>query len=370
MVHVQTPFPLMSPAVFVAADQAGVAVVATSQSFRYSCVKATMLRDGRVCEDCVGRRIKYPAVVHRCYKDSLAGSLTMVSTLAVHGAAGTFAHRVDRHIALTPFMRERLIAEGISPEKVVVIPHTPPDPGSPAPERDGYALFVGRFVPEKGILTVLQAWERQGLDLPLVIVGDGVLRPEVEAAAARHGGITVRPWLDPSEVAEVMARAEVLLMTSEWYEGFGVVITEAYAAGTPVIASNVGNFSEMIDPRVTGERYRCADPVDLARAVRWFFAEADRGALENCGPREVPPRVPSGPAAGRARGGLPSCHPRAAGGPLTILRRGGWYRDPRFREDWAWRTRPPPSHPRKVSDPCVLGFALLLGDPDRPPRRS
>ena len=238
--------------------------------------------------------------------------------MAVHGAAGTFAHRVDRHIALTPFMRERLIAEGISPEKVVVIPHTPPDPGSPSPERDGYALFVGRFVPEKGILTVLEAWERQGLDIPLVVVGDGVLRPEVEAAAARHGGITVRTWLDPSEVAEVMARAEVLLMASEWYEGFGVVITEAYAAGTPVIASDVGNFSEMIDPQVTGERYRCADPVDLARAVRWFFADADRPALRRAAREKYLRQFHPDQQLAALGGGLPGRHPRTAGGRLTI----------------------------------------------------
>ncbi len=68
-------------------------------------------------------------------------------------------------------------------------------------------------------------------------------------------------------------------MASEWYEGFGVVITEAYAAGTPVIASDVGNFSEMIDPGVTGNRYRSGDPADLARAVRWFFDDGDRPAL-------------------------------------------------------------------------------------------
>jgi len=279
VVHVQTPFPLMSPAVFRVAHGAGVAVVTTSQSFRYSCVKATMFRDGAVCEACVGLRIKTPAVVHRCYKDSLAGSATMASALAIHTGLGTFHRCIDRWIALTPFMRERIIAEGIAPDKVEVVPHTPPDPGPPRVERDGYALFVGRFIEEKGILTILRAWEQHGLDVPLHIAGDGVLRPEVEAAAARNSAITLHPWLDTDGVAALMAGAEAFLMASEWYEGFGVVITEAYAAGTPVLASDVGNFSDMIVPKVTGDQYRSGDPADLARAVRWFFDEADRPAL-------------------------------------------------------------------------------------------
>ena len=279
VVHVQTPFPIMSPAVFVTAHRAGIPVVTTSQSFRYSCVKATMLRDGKVCEDCVGRRLKYPAVVHRCYKGSLAGSLTMASTLAVHRGVGTFTRCVDRYIALTPFMRERIIAEGIAPGRVDVIPHTPPDPGPPHDEREGFAVFVGRFVEEKGVRTILRAWDELDLDIPLVLAGDGVLRPEVDAAADGDARVTVLDWLDTAGVADLLARAEVLIMASEWYEGFGVVITEAYAAGTPVIASDIGNFSAMIDPKVTGDLYRSGDPQDLARAVSWYFEQADRPRL-------------------------------------------------------------------------------------------
>lgn len=281
VVHVQTPFPIMSPAVFVVAHRAGIPVVTTSQSFRYSCVKATMYRDGAVCEECVGRAVKIPALRHRCYKGSLAGTATMVGTLGLHRAAGTFTRDIDRFIALTPFMRERIIAEGIAPERVDVLPHTPPDPGPPVVARDGTVAFVGRLVEEKGIRTILAAWRELDDDVPLVIAGDGVLRPEVEAAAAADPRIDFRGWLEGPPLEAIVAGAEALVMASEWYEGFGVVITEAYAAGTPVLASDVGNFTDMIRQGHNGLRYRCGDPASLAASVHEFFTTVDRPAMRH-----------------------------------------------------------------------------------------
>jgi glycosyltransferase involved in cell wall biosynthesis len=279
VMHVQTPFPILSPAVFVVADRAGVPVVATSQSHRYSCVKATLFRDGRVCEDCVGRRVKYPAVIHRCYKGSVAGSATMAATMAVHSAAGTFARRVDRFVALTPFMRERLLAEGLRPEQVTVIPNSVPDPGPPLDERGGYAIYMGRLVPEKGMGTLLEAWARLEADVPLVVAGDGVMRPEVEQAAAADPRIRYVGWVDGTERHDLVARADAFLLTSEWYEGFPVVIPEAFAAGTPIIASDVGNFTDAIKPGHNGLHYRSGDPESLAAAVTTFFAMTDRSEL-------------------------------------------------------------------------------------------
>jgi glycosyltransferase involved in cell wall biosynthesis len=279
VVHVHTPFPLMSPSVFVAASRHGRPVVATSHSFRYSCVNAILQRDGQVCEDCVGRRFKYPAMLHRCYKSSLPGSVAMSTSLTLHGIAGTFTNRVDRFIALTPFMRDRLVAEGINTERVSVLPNAAPDPGPRNHSPGGPAVFVGRFSPEKGVRTILRAWEELEADIPLVFAGDGILRAEIEAAAAVDPRITVLPWLDPAAVTELLARAEVMILASEWFEGLNLVIPESFAVGTPIIASDIGNFSELIDPGRTGDRFRSADAVDLVRCVRWIFEEADRASL-------------------------------------------------------------------------------------------
>jgi len=279
IVHVHTPFPIMSPSVFVAAHRAGIPVVTTSHSYRFSCIRATLQRGDDVCVECVGRRIKLPAIKHTCYKDSLPGSVAMATSLTLHHNLGTFNRNIDRFIALTPFMREKMIAEGIGADRITVLANAAPDPGPPANKPKGFAAFIGRFIEEKGVRTVLRAWQSMDADIPLVFAGDGVLRREIEAAAAQDPRITVMPWMDSDAVGRLLADAEVLLMASEWFEGLPLLIPESFSIGTPIIASDVGNFSDLIDPGRTGDRFRCGDPVDLVRSVRWFFEEADRPAL-------------------------------------------------------------------------------------------
>jgi glycosyltransferase involved in cell wall biosynthesis len=76
-----------------------------------------------------------------------------------------------------------------------------------------------------------------------------------------------------------MKEARVLIFPSVWYEGFPTVIAEAYAAGLPVIASNLGNMSTLIDHGRTGLHFHPDDPKDLAARVEWASshpAQVDR----------------------------------------------------------------------------------------------
>lgn len=271
VVHVHTPFPIMSPAVFRVASARGCATVGTVQSWRYNCIKGTLERDGAICEECVGRRVKVPAVRHRCYQDSTAASLVLAGSLTAHGLVGTFRNHVDRFLALTPFMRERLIAEGLAPEQVVVKPNSSPDPGPPLATRRGYVLFCGRLVRDKGVRTVLEAWRRLEGEVPLVIAGEGPLRDDVVDAARDDPRIDYVGWLDRDAMSITLREADVVLLPSEWYEGLPVILTEAFAAGTPIIASDVGNFSELVVDGENGRHFAVGDPSSLARAVRAFF---------------------------------------------------------------------------------------------------
>jgi glycosyltransferase involved in cell wall biosynthesis len=266
LVHVHTPFPLMSPAVFRAASSLGLPIVATVRSFRYSCVRGTLARDGAICEACVGRRIKAPAVRHRCYHESILGSAALAGSLSLHRTVGTFG-KIDRVLALSPFMREQLIAEGFDPARVSVKPNATPDPGPPLARREHYAVFAGRLAPEKGVQTLLHAWSELESDIGLVIVGDGELRPAVERAAARDGRIEFRGWMDHRATIEVMRASQLAIVPSEWYEAFGNVVLEAMATSTPVLVSDRTNNTAVVEPGVTGEVYEAGNPGALAKNV-------------------------------------------------------------------------------------------------------
>lgn len=271
VVHVQNFFPLISPAVHHAAHDAGVPVVQTLRNYRLLCPNALFFRDGNVCEDCLGKAIPYPGVVHGCYRDSRVASAGVATMIVAHRALKTWTQNIDYFITLTEFARQKFIAGGFPAEKIIVKPNfVNPDP-QPGKGDGGYMLFVGRLSVEKGLDTLIEAWRRLDIPVPLKIIGDGPLSDMVQSAAQE---INTIEWLGRQpmqEVYDLMGRAIAVIFPSKWYETFGRVAVEAFAKGTPVIASNIGAIAELVDGDRTGRRFSPGDPDDLTRQVKWLM---------------------------------------------------------------------------------------------------
>ena len=276
VMHVQNFFPLISPSIYYAAKTAGVPIVQTLRNYRLLCPNALFFRDGRVCEDCLGKFVPYPGVLHSCYRGDRAASSVTATMLTVHQVMNTWTERVDLYIALTDFARKKFIQGGFPEEKIMVKPNfVHPDPGI-GEGRGGYALFVGRLSVEKGLDTLLAAWEQLKPPIPLKIVGNGPLADQVAAAAKRLPKVE---WLGLRPMAEVhalMGEAGFLIFPSKWYETFGRVAVEAFAKGTPVIASNIGAIGELIDHGRTGLHFNPGDAADLADKVEWILAHPQK----------------------------------------------------------------------------------------------
>ncbi|MEO0935291.1 MAG: glycosyltransferase, partial [Cyanobacteria bacterium J06641_2] len=256
IVHIQNFFPLVSPSVYYAAKSEGVPVVQTLRNYRLLCPNGLFFRNGQVCEDCMGKNIPFPGVMHGCYRNSRPASGAVATMLTVHRAMRTWTEMVDVYISLTEFARQKFIAAGFPPEKIVVKPNfINPDPGI-GQGKGGYALFVGRLSVEKGLDTLLTAWEHLDKKIPLKIVGDGPLADKVVEAAKR---IPEVEWLGRRpmpEVHQLMGEAMFLVFPSKWYETFGRVAVEAFAKGTPVVAANIGAIAELVDSGRTGVHFR------------------------------------------------------------------------------------------------------------------
>ncbi|MGH7445700.1 MAG: glycosyltransferase family 1 protein, partial [Longimicrobiales bacterium] len=180
LVHFHNTFPLLSPAVYAGARREGARVIQTLYNYRLVCPGALMLRDGAPCTACAGRLVAWPAVRHACYRDSRAASAVVATMLRVHRSAGTWTHQVDGYIAVSRFLRERMVEGGLPRERMHVKgPHLADDPGV-GTHRGGFALFVGRIAEEKGLRVLVDAWRRLPGELPLRILGDGPLRAEIE----------------------------------------------------------------------------------------------------------------------------------------------------------------------------------------------
>lgn len=274
--HFHNTFPLISPAAYYAARAEKIPVVQTLHNYRLLCPNALFFREGGVCEDCMGKALPWPGVLHACYRASRPSSGAVATMLTAHRALGTWKGAVSTYIALTEFARRKFIQGGLPAQKVTVKPNfVDPDPGL-GQGRGGFMLFVGRLSQEKGIETLLAAWEqldKKDRKVPLKIAGDGPLAPKVAQAAKRLETVEWVGRQPKGKVLSLMKDAQALIFPSVWYEGFPMVIAEAYAVGLPVIASDLGSMSSLIEHGRTGLHFRPGDSEDLAAQVRMVSAQ-------------------------------------------------------------------------------------------------
>jgi glycosyltransferase involved in cell wall biosynthesis len=271
VMHVHNTFPLISPSIYNAAADQGVPVVQTLHNFRLLCPSAVLMRDGRVCEDCVGTATRWPGVVHGCYRGT-AASAVVAAMLCAHTAVGTWTDKIQRYIAISEFCRRKFIEGGLPADKLVVkLNFLDYDPGI-STERDGYVLFVGRLSREKGLGTLLEAVSRMRNTARVKVVGQG---PLGGAAADGPSNIEWCGHQDREQVLALMKGASLLVMPSEWYEGCPLTIIEAFATGLPVIASRLGTMAEMVTDGVTGRLFPAGDSNALAEALDWALTNSD-----------------------------------------------------------------------------------------------
>lgn len=265
IVHFHNTFPFMSPAAYWAVRRAGSAVVQTLHNYRLICSNAMLFRDGHPCEDCVPRRVRWPGVVHRCYRSALAPSGVVTTMLGVHHAIGTWHRAVDAYIVLSEFARERFERGGLPSSRLFTKPNFLADDPGVGNGQGRYALFVGRLVPEKGVRTLVEAWGSKIPGVPLRVVGDGPMADDFSNPT--DGTIEMLGPQPNARVRELMRAATVLVMPSLWYEGLPVTLIEAFATGLPVVASSVGALRSLVESGRTGVLVEPGNPSELARAV-------------------------------------------------------------------------------------------------------
>lgn len=273
VVHFHNTFPLLSPSAWYAAGREHVPVVQTLHNFRFFCTNSFLLRDGRPCEACVGRRLSWPGVRHKCYRDSRAASATVAAMSAIHRAAGSYVRRVAIFVALSEFSRRMFIAGGLPADRIVVKPNFLMDDPGIGLHAGRFALFVGRLSAEKGLATLIEAWKRLDAPIPLRIVGTGPLEWMF------HEPMPGVEWLGhapPDHVRALMRDATLLVFPSECYENCPITLLEAFACGLPTVASNHGSIGEMVRAPEMGLHFRPGDAEHLAEVLAEGLADQER----------------------------------------------------------------------------------------------
>jgi glycosyltransferase involved in cell wall biosynthesis len=268
LVHAHAQAGGYSPALLWAAAEHGVPVVLTLHDFALGCPQGSLLRAGRICEECPGGP-PLPAVRHRCCGGSRRASLVAATALIAQRALGTWTRKVSRYIVPSDFCREQSIRAGLPAARLRVKPYFTAAPLA-GPEHAGAAaeggdfLYAGPLSEQSGVRVLAQALAQPG-NLACTVAGDGPLRATLEGAA----GLRLSGPLEAAGLSRQLQRATALVLPSLWFEPFAQAAIEAYAHGLPVIASRLGSLVDIVRDGKTGLLVEPGDALDLARKMRW-----------------------------------------------------------------------------------------------------
>lgn len=239
LVHVHNTFAILSPSIFWAIKSMHIPCVLTLHNYRLICPTATLFRDGKICEECIGR-FPYPAFLHRCrYNDSFLTVAVNALSQVIHHLISTYKNKIDAFIVLTPGFANIIQRSGFPKSKINVKPNSISDVFSQFNShisRENQIVFVGQIVSAKGIEFLLETWTLNKFNhCLLIIIGNGPDKVQLQERFSSRSDIVWLGKLDHNRVLEVISRSRFLVMPSLWNEPFGLSAVEALMLATPVI---------------------------------------------------------------------------------------------------------------------------------------
>lgn len=274
VVHLHNIYHHISPSILPVAARHKVPVIMTVHDYHLINPNYTLYDHGEVCERKGAR-----AIAHRCIKNSLLASFADVLEWSVHKWLRVYEKRVEKFLAPTEFVKQKLVEGGFDKDKIEVVPlmvaHNPTptplilrggdDRDPPLKVRGGrgsYVLFSGRLTVEKGIYVLLEIAKRLP-EIQFKIAGDGPELPRITKHVTRSTmkNVEFLGFVKREGLQKVIGGARLIVVPSLWYEPSPLSVLEAMAAGKTVVASRIGGIPELIEDGETGFLIRPISPM-------------------------------------------------------------------------------------------------------------
>lgn len=261
IIHIHNFFPLLSGSVFIAGKLAGVKVINTLHNYRWWCIGGIFFRDDiGICEECIQKGKFFSGVKYACFRNSRLQSFVAMTAFYIYKKINIFKY-IDYFFVLTEFQKNKILELGVKKEKIIVKPNFNENSlvqNYQLKDKKDY-IFVGRLEESKGILELLNVWEKLDETYKLNIIGDGPLKEEILKLNLQN--INYHGKLENKKVLEEISKAKYLIQPSILYETFGLTIIEAFKCGTPVIGFDIGTRGNFITDEETG--FLAKDKKDL-----------------------------------------------------------------------------------------------------------
>ena len=267
--HIHNTFPIISPSILYACQLNKIPIVITLHNYRLICANGQFFRNGLPCVKCLGSSSIH-AIQHACYRNSHIQSFASANMIEIHKIKKTYTKLPGALICLTEFAKNKFIEFGIPEELLFIKPNFIFTEQNIEVEKENYFVFIGRLEKAKGteLLINLNIYI-PNIRLKIIGGGDEEDRLKNQTKYEFTGAIT------RDKVLSILSKSKALIFTSIWYEGMPLVILEAFSLGIPVIASNIGAISEMIDDYKNGLLFEANNVKSLSEKIIWATNNPD-----------------------------------------------------------------------------------------------
>lgn len=262
----------ITPSILPILKKHNIPIIFTIHEYRIVCPAYTFRNGkGKICEECKGKKF-YKCILYKCCKNSYILSIMMATEQYFRNLFFSPAKYIDGLIYVSKFAKEK--HEEYMPllkDKANIVlynlNHTIKSTITDSPN-ERYYLFFGRLSHEKGIHTLIKAFEK----IPtykLKIVGVGPLEDELKEYIKNKNikNIKFLGYKTGKELSTLIENAYFITVPSEWYENNPMTIIEGYSAGVPVIGTKIGGIPEIIQENKTGYLFSAGNIDELILTI-------------------------------------------------------------------------------------------------------
>ncbi|KYJ85569.1 glycosyltransferase family 4 protein [Sulfurovum riftiae] len=264
LVQVQNLYPLISPSIMKELKKRKIPVVMRTPNYRLFCPNGLFYTQGKVCESCTTGARELSCITKNC-----EGSLLKSTGYALRNAfarmSGIITENVDMFITQSQFQKDQFIRFGLSSKNIGILPALPPKINQNIEAKDGeYIAFIGRVSLEKGIENFIEA-ARKLPQLKFAVAGnyDGLEKLVEKSPKNIHWD----GFLSGKELENFYLNSKIIVIPSEWYEGFPNIAVQAMLYGKALICSNIGVFTNFIEDRQNGLLFEPGNTEDLVSKI-------------------------------------------------------------------------------------------------------
>lgn len=251
-----------------------IPVVMTMHDLIFACPNYTMLTHGSICEKCINGNV-INCIRNKCVKDSTAKSV-LAAAEKVYLIHKKYYDLIDLYITECNQYHGLMDKAKITKSRIITKTNFLPINQEYRFNNyyKDYVLYFGRFSREKGIMTLLKAHKESGCKRPLVVVGAGPMKEEIDRYVRENklSNIELPGPIYGENMEKIIEGARTIIVPSEWYENCPYALLQSLAKGKIVIASRIGGLPELINDGDTGYLFEAGNSKDLIAKIDKVFS--------------------------------------------------------------------------------------------------